>query len=105
VQFALDTSGGFIFSDFHFAFDGMYSVAKILEMLALTGLSLGTLNAEIPKRTFAESKVPCPWEAKGKIMRKLDLDSEKKRRLLVDGVKIFNDDAWVLVLPDRDTDF
>ncbi|MFQ5639581.1 MAG: sugar phosphate nucleotidyltransferase [bacterium] len=105
VTFAVDSTGGYIFPDFHLAFDGMYSVVKILEMLAQTDSSLAALNAELPLRSFVESRVACPWEAKGRVMRKLDRDSEKKQRVLVDGVKIVKDDGWVLVLPDREKAF
>jgi mannose-1-phosphate guanylyltransferase/phosphomannomutase len=102
VNFVLDTKGGFIFPEFHFAFDGMYAVVKILEMLAKAKTTLRKLNTQIPKRAFAMAQVPCPWEAKGKVMRRLDEDSQGQRRLLVDGVRINFEDAWVLVLPDRD---
>jgi len=102
VNFVVDTKGGFIFPEFHFAFDGMYAVVKILEMLAQAKTSLRKLNAQIPKRAFAIAQVPCPWEAKGKVMRRLDEDSQGQRRLLVDGVRIHFEDAWVLVAPDRD---
>lgn len=105
VNLAVDTKGGFIFSDFHFAFDGMYSVVKILELLARTNTSLGALNLEMPKRSIVESRVPCPWEAKGRVMRELDKHSQNKDRLLIDGVRILTDDSWVLVVPNREQAF
>ncbi len=105
VSFALGTKGGFIFPDFHFAFDGMYTVVKILELMAKTGYSLGQLDDETPKRAFHKAVVPCPWEAKGKVMRHLTEFSEDKTRLLVDGVKLILDDAGVLIIPDRDKAF
>ncbi len=105
VQFALDTKGGFIFPEFHFAFDGMYGVVKILELLSKAGLTLRALNLDTPKRAYVEGQVPCPWEAKGKVMRQLDKYSEDMNRELIDGVKIFQNDAWVLVLPDREKAF
>jgi mannose-1-phosphate guanylyltransferase/phosphomannomutase len=46
--------------------------------------------------------VPCPWEAKGMVMRllheryKADLDTQ------IDGVKVMLGNDWVLVLPDPD---
>jgi mannose-1-phosphate guanylyltransferase/phosphomannomutase len=45
--------------------------------------------------------VPCPWAKKGAVMRKLITGSEDKRRQLIDGVRIFEDNGWVLVIPDR----
>ncbi|MFQ5708347.1 MAG: sugar phosphate nucleotidyltransferase [bacterium] len=102
VEYAAGTKGGFIFTDFHFAFDGLFALVKILELMAKSGQTLGQLNDETPKRIFKVESVPCPWEAKGQVMRKMAEYSEDKRRLLVDGVKIIYDDAWVLVVPDRD---
>jgi mannose-1-phosphate guanylyltransferase/phosphomannomutase len=34
-------------------------------------------------------------------MRKLITKSAAKERQLVDGVRIFEDDGWVLIVPDR----
>ena len=36
-------------------------------------------------------------------MRKLIVGSDDKQRQLIDGVRIFEDDGWVLVTPDRTT--
>ncbi len=102
VQLALDITGGLIFPEFHFAFDGMFSIVKILEMLAKSNLTLRKLQAQLPKRSLVVVQAPCPWEAKGKVMRRLHEDSQGENRLLVDGVRINFEDAWVLVLPDRD---
>ncbi|MFQ6116271.1 MAG: nucleotidyltransferase, partial [bacterium] len=105
VNYAVGTSGGFIFTDFHFAFDGMFSVVRILELMAKTGYRLGKLNDQIPKRALITATVPCPWEAKGQIMRQMAEYSEGKNRLLIDGVKIFTNGDWVLVIPDRERAF
>jgi hypothetical protein len=34
-------------------------------------------------------------------MRRLITESEHKRRELIDGVRILEDDGWVLIAPDR----
>jgi mannose-1-phosphate guanylyltransferase / phosphomannomutase len=103
VAFVAGTRGGFIFSNFSFAVDGMYSIAKILEMLALTDLKISELDQSIPKLFMMNSTVFCPWDSKGKIMRKLIEESVGQLRELVDGVKIFyEDNAWVLLSPDKE---
>ncbi len=102
VRFALDARGGFIFSDFHFAFDAMHTLAKILQCLARAGAELSALNDEIPHRAFCSAVIACPWESKGQLMRRAMEFSEGKPRLLFDGVKLLFDDAWVLILPDRE---
>jgi mannose-1-phosphate guanylyltransferase / phosphomannomutase len=103
VAFVGGTRGGFIFPEFIFAVDGMYSIAKILEMLAVSNLNLSYLEEITPKRHLLNSTVFCSWESKGKIMRTLIEESAHNKRELVDGVKIFFDDnSWVLLIPDKE---
>lgn len=106
VQFVGGNKGGFIFTDFFFATDAMYSFAKILEMMALTNKRLGELDASLPRMIMAKRNVNCSWEHKGKVMRNIMRDSEGTQRDLVDGVKIHLDTngqkASVLLLPDKE---
>ena len=106
VQFVGGTRGGFIFTQFFFATDAMYSVAKILEMMARTGKRLGEFEEEIPRLHMAKRDVNCSWEHKGKVMRHIMHDSEGKRRDLVDGVRIYFDDPddgiSALLIPDKE---
>lgn len=105
VQFIGGTKGGFIFPDFLFASDGMYSVAKILEMMALAGKRFGALDKEVPALHLMKRSVYCPWDRKGKVMRHMMHDTEGMHRILVDGIKIiFESDAAstsVLLRPDK----
>jgi mannose-1-phosphate guanylyltransferase/phosphomannomutase len=99
------TKGGFIFSEFLFASDGMYSLAKLLECIAITKKRLGELDAETPHLHFVKKTVPCAWHAKGRVMRRLMNDTEPQRRDLIEGVKIYplNTGAHssVFLNPDR----
>ncbi len=94
--------GNFIFSDFLFAADGMYSIGKILEMLSVTGYRISELDESLPIRYQYHKTLKCPWDRKGTVMRKAMEFSENKERLLVDGVKIFTDGDSALVLPDKE---
>lgn len=105
VDFVGGTKGGFIFSDFHFACDGMFAMAKILELMAKTRLHLGELFKGIHPLVMIRKNIPCPWEAKGRVMRNLMDFSQGMKRQLIDGVKIFYEDASVLVLPDKEGAF
>jgi len=101
IALAGDTMGGFIFPEFHPAFDGLFSFAKLLEMLALQETTLSEVRQMLPAYFMAAETVPCPWEVKGRIMRVLTAESEGTRTELVDGIKTYSDDgSWVLVLPD-----
>ncbi len=102
ISFVGGTRGGFIFPGFLFSVDGMYAAAKIMEMCALTGMTIGTLHRELPQRAVTERSVECPWELKGRVMRRAMEYTEGHERLLIDGVKIFMGDDWVLLIPDKE---
>ncbi len=102
IAFVGGTRGGFIFTEYMFASDALYSIAKILEMLSQTGYVLADLDQKLPKRHQIKSAVPCPWELKGKVMRCAMEYSEGKERELIDGVKIVEGESSVLLLPDKE---
>jgi mannose-1-phosphate guanylyltransferase/phosphomannomutase len=56
---------------------------------------------KIPFRSFLQTKVPCVWEMKGSVMRKMSEDSLDKEATFVDGIKVHFGEDWVLVLPDQ----
>jgi mannose-1-phosphate guanylyltransferase/phosphomannomutase len=101
VDFVGGTRGGFIFPGFQMGADAMLAAVKILEMMALTKSRLGALRSKFDHLERQTVSVPCPWSKKGTVMRKLITASEDKRRQLIDGVRIFEDNGWVLVIPDR----
>ena len=83
--------------------DAMLSTVKILEMMARTKTRFGDLCKKFDYLTRRTMSVPCPWSKKGTVMRQLIINSENKNRQLIDGVRIFEDNGWVLVTPDRIT--
>jgi len=56
---------------------------------------------EIKKYTLLSQTVPCPWDKKGKVMRRLMEYSQERERQLIDGVRVIMDNAWILIAPDR----
>ena len=103
LDFVAGTRGGFIFPEFLFATDAMYSVAKILEMMAITGWRVGDIDGELRRLHRETRHVPCPWQAKGRVMRHAMHASEEFERQLVDGIKIlFAADTWVLLIPSKE---
>jgi mannose-1-phosphate guanylyltransferase/phosphomannomutase len=103
LAFVGGTKGGFIFPEFSFATDAMYSIAKILEMMAVTGWKLGHIDQGIERLHRRERNVACPWDAKGRVMRRIMHDSEGQDRLLVDGISIrFDRRTSVLLLPSKE---
>lgn len=61
---------------------------------------LRKLIKEIPNVNIYEQEIGCTWREIGKLMRSL-VETEKDDRVeLIDGVRIFGDDGWVLVKPN-----
>jgi mannose-1-phosphate guanylyltransferase/phosphomannomutase len=97
-----DGAGGFVFPDFHPAFDGMYAMVKLLESLARFETKLSDVVGQLPPYHLIRTQVNCPWEYKGKVMRMLSEQYRERREEPIDGVKIDLGEEWVLVLPDAD---
>jgi mannose-1-phosphate guanylyltransferase/phosphomannomutase len=102
VAFVGGTRGGFIFPEFLNASDGLFTACKILEMIAATGLRLSDLDRDLPKRYQSTQMVKCPYESRGTVMRRAMEFTEGKQRLLVDGVRVREEDATVLLLPHKE---
>lgn len=105
IALAGDTEGGFIFPEFHPAFDALFSFAKLLELLSLQDVSLGEARASLPSYYMASESVNCPWEIKGKVMRVLMEETNGENTELIDGIKIYRDGGWTLILPDASEPF
>lgn len=101
VGFVGGTRGGFIFPGFQMGADALFATSKILELMAKTRLSLGDLRAKHDRYHRKSGSVPCPWEKKGTVMRKLITSTQDKKRELIDGVRVFEDGGCVLITPDR----
>lgn len=102
AQFVAGTKGGYIFPEFLFACDAMFGMAKIMELLAKEEKSFSELLREQALLSLKKIAVPCDWDKKGTVMRKVMEFSEGQKRELVDGVKIYSDNGeWVLLIPDR----
>ncbi len=102
VVLAGDGEGGLIFPRFHASFDGMFAVAKLLEVLAMVGTSLGAAVSSLPRYYQSTTSVTCAWEVKGRVMRMLNENYRGQRGKHIDGIRIELGEEWVLVLPDAD---
>jgi mannose-1-phosphate guanylyltransferase/phosphomannomutase len=101
VQFAASMDGRFAFPGFQYNFDALFTVAKTLELLVRTGLSLGQVRKGLPKHYYEHVEVPCSLEFKGGIMRKMSEDSVELEASFIDGVRIQLNNDWALMLPDQ----
>jgi mannose-1-phosphate guanylyltransferase/phosphomannomutase len=105
VIFVGEAKGGFIFPKFHCVFDGMMATVKTLELLSKMGMKLSEVTRAVPPINIIRSHVPCPWELKGMVMRNLLEETQSETVELVDGIKIFHNQSWVLIIPDGDRPF
>jgi len=101
--FAGGGDGGFIFPDFMPVYDAMMTFARMLEMLAATGETLGQVKLDLPAYYLMRREVVTSWETKGAVMRQL-LETHKDEGMdSTDGIKIsWDKHRWVLILPDQE---
>lgn len=103
VAMAADGAGSFIFPEFQCASDGLMAIAKLLGFLATQQMTISQVIESLPPFQMAHERVPCPWEAKGTVMRRLNEHGQHKDIETTDGIKIrLNETEWVLLLPDPD---
>jgi len=110
VVFAGALGGGYIFPEFLPAFDAVMSLGKVLELLAPQARRLSAVLAEIPTSTLVHHTVSCPWALKGTVMRatteelqhRVDGGEEGGSLVLLDGIQLEREQAWMQLLPDAD---
>ena len=98
-----DGRGGFVIPALQPAFDGVLTIAKLLELLAIFDMRLSEVVDDLPAYYMSSTRVTCPWEHKGKVMRILSEQYRERRTKPIDGIKIDLGKEWVLVLPDADS--
>jgi mannose-1-phosphate guanylyltransferase/phosphomannomutase len=102
VVFAGASGGGYVFPEFLPAYDAVMSLSKLLELVAHSGRALSELVEDLPRSTLVHVREPCPWSAKGLAMRQL-IEAVKGMEVdNMDGIKVFEPEGWVQVLPDPD---
>lgn len=89
-------------SQFFMHFDALIALVRILSLVAEQQTTLSKLVDEIPNIYLAKKEVPVSWQAKGRVIRKLIENENPSGLELTDGVKVFHQQGWALVLPDPD---
>jgi mannose-1-phosphate guanylyltransferase/phosphomannomutase len=100
TKFTADNLGGFVFPSFLPFFDGMFTVGKLIELRSKVEVSLTELKKGTPERDPIHVEIQCPWELKGKILRKLSETSKVEE--LIEGIKLRESDGFTFILPDSD---
>jgi mannose-1-phosphate guanylyltransferase/phosphomannomutase len=102
VVFAGASGGGYVFPEFLPAYDAVMSIGKLLEVVAHSGRAVSELVEDLPQSTLVHVREPCPWSAKGLAMRQLIEAVKGKQVDNTDGIKVFEPEGWVQVVPDPD---
>jgi mannose-1-phosphate guanylyltransferase/phosphomannomutase len=100
VRLAWRPDGGCMWPEFLPACDAAATLLKLLELLGADGRSLSAVVDALPEVHLVHETVVTPWERKGTVMREVMERAGQAELSLVDGVRIVEDDRWVLVLPD-----
>jgi len=100
--FGGEETGGFVFPDFQRGYDGIFSAAKAVEILARENTTLSNLYNDLPNFYMSREAVPCSMDLRGRIMRSLIEESRDRQIDTIDGIKIFYDDNWVLMHPSSE---
>lgn len=83
-------------------FDAMGGLIKIIEFMAKNKCKLSDLVDEIPVIYMNKLEVECPWNAKGKVIREIIQEHGNDMIETTEGVKIYKNGGWVLILPDAE---
>ncbi len=102
ARLASDANGGYVFPDHLLGFDAIFTLIKLLELLAKDGRTISAIREEIPRAAYEHRQETVPWDAKGRVMRTMVEMHRDAPVDLADGIKVFVDGGWVLVLPDPD---
>lgn len=97
---AADMERRLIFPRFHVHFDGMFSVARLLELLSRQDLTISKVRSTLKLDSYLALQLPCSWDQKGGIMRLMNEASAGLRTTFIDGVKVHFEQGWILVVPD-----
>lgn len=102
VVFAGDGEGCFIFPRFQPTVDGLFAIARIADLLGRHGVTLSELVRQLPALHMVRRRVPCPWEKKGRVMRRFHERFPEHSARQIDGFQLDVPGGWVLILPDAD---
>ena len=102
ARLASDANGGYVFPDHLLGFDAIFTLIKLLELLAKDGRAVSAVRKEVPREAYEHRLETVPWDAKGRVMRTIVEMHRDAPVDLADGIKVFVDGGWVLVLPDPD---
>lgn len=95
-------TGEDLLDQFTLHFDAITGLVRLLDYMAVNGLGLCELVDMLPEIHMHRQEVECGWNSKGKVIRRLIQENSGNRVETLEGVKVYSDKGWVLVLPDAE---
>lgn len=83
-------------------FDGIWGVGSLLDFMAANSVILYDLVNELPHFHMERNEVQCDWRHKGRVIREIIEENKSREIELFEGVRINNENGWVLILPDSE---
>lgn len=90
-------NGGVIFPEHQYCRDGIVTAVKMAVILAGGGKPLSELVTELPEYHLQRTKLALPAEMSRELLMQKVKQSADGEVVDIDGVKIINDDHWILV--------
>ncbi|NMA85781.1 MAG: nucleotidyl transferase, partial [Tissierellia bacterium] len=82
-------------------FDGIWASGILLDYLIGYNISLNRLVQELPEYFYIKKEIPCKWDHKGSIIRRLSEDHRDTAEL-IEGIRFIEDRGWALLIPDEE---
>lgn len=81
-------------------YDPMIAFLLLLDFLTLEQKPLHAIKESLPKGNIIHTSLYCTADEKAAVMREMTAAAPDKKIELIDGIRICEDNAWVLILPD-----
>ncbi|MEM0139275.1 MAG: phosphoglucosamine mutase [Ferroplasma sp.] len=93
-----EENGGIIYGKHQYCRDGAMTMSLMLNLMAKENKKISELIAEVPNYTIIKASVPRihEWE---EIKKALSKANKSKKIDYMDGIKIFEENGWVLIRP------
>jgi len=91
-----------LLEQFTMHFDAAAGLVKLLDFMAENKIGLDEMIDRLPDIHIRRKEVECSWSAKGKVIRKIIQENCANRIEMLEGVKVYDKNGWVLVLPDSE---
>jgi len=95
-------TGEELLEQFTLHFDAIAGLVRLLDYMSVNQFSLSELVDMLPEIHMHRQEVECGWNSKGKVIRRLIQENSGNKVETLEGVKVYNDKGWVLVLPDAE---